>query len=124
MATTTRPGAVLAAARPTTVTAAAVLLAAMGVLGIAVLPLVDGGAGVIVVGTISLLRLVAAFGVWHRRRRAAILGFVVTALDALAALPGVFFADGLWWALATTGVVAGIAAMVLLAHRTSRRAYV
>ena len=114
--------------RPATVTAAAALLALLGAVGLILAPAFVGEAGAAftaVLVAFSALRLVAAVGVWRCRRWAALLGFVVSLLDTLLAAPGLFFApDATSRALATSGVVLGVATLVLLVLPASRRAYV
>ena len=114
--------------RPAPVTAAAVLLALLGAAGLLFAPASAGEAGAAftaVIVALAAMRLVAAVGVWRCRRWAAILGFVASLLDTLLAAPGLFFApDATARALATSGVVLGVATLVLLALRASRRAYV
>ena len=118
----------VATRRPTTVTAAAVLLALLGALGLILAPLLLSEAGAVftaIILVLAALRLVAAVGVWCCRRWAAILGFVVSLLDTLLAAPGLFFApDATSRALATAGVLLGVATLVLLVLPASRRAYV
>ena len=117
----------VATRRPATVTAAAVLLALLGAVGLILAPafLDEAGAAFIaILVAISALRLVAAVGVWRCRRWAAILGFVVSLLDTLLAAPGLFAApDATSRTLAIVGVVLGVATLVLLALPASRRAY-
>jgi hypothetical protein len=114
--------------RPNTVTAATVLLALTGVVGLLTAPLGadEAGAVFVTIGVaISVSRLVAAIGVWRCRRWAAILGFVVSLLDSLLAAPGILFApDNTLRAMAIAGVVLGVATLVLLMLPASRRAYV
>ncbi len=114
--------------RPTTITAATVLLALLGVVGLLLAPVATAEADAAFIGitvAISALRLVAAAGVWRYRRWAAILGFVVSLVDTLLAAPGLLFApNAMWRVLAIVGVVLGIATLVLLVLPTSRRAYV
>lgn len=116
--------------RPPAVTAAIVLLVvvALGVL----IPFGDDGgdgetipAAILVSGyVLAALKVVAAVGLWKCRRWAAILGFVAVLLDALTAIPGVFFAP-----TPTLRVIVGIglflslAILVLLILPVSRRAY-
>jgi hypothetical protein len=118
----------VATRRPATVTAAAVLLALLGALALILTPAFLDQAGTAftaIAVAIAALRLVAAVGVWRCRRWAAILGFVVSLLDTLLAAPGLFFApDATSRVLAVSGVVLGVATLVLLALPGSRRAYV
>jgi hypothetical protein len=114
--------------RPVTVTGAAALLALAGALGLLALPAGLGEAGVdILVPALvfAALRLVAAAGVWRRRRWAAIVGAVATLLDTLLALPGLAEApNAALGALAALGVVLGGATLALLAVSAARAAYV
>ena len=113
--------------RPTTVTAAAALLVLLA-LG-ALLPLAgteEIPRAVLVIGYVfAALKLVAAVGLWRCRKWAAILGFVVVLLDALAAAPGLLDPpSAALGAFIGVGMLLSVAALVLLALPASRRAYV
>ena len=114
--------------RSSTVTTAALFLALAGVLGLLAAPagLGEVGAAILISALVfTVLRFVAAIGLWHCRRWAAILGFVVTLLDTLLALPGAFGAapNAALAIVAAIGVALGVATLVLLALPASRRAY-
>ena len=51
---------------------------------------------VIVIGTIAVLALLGAWGLWNLRRWGAILIFVLTLLDLLTSIPGLFASDSGW----------------------------
>ena len=112
--------------RPVTVTAALVLLV---VLALLVLIPVGGSEEIpvfaIVAGYLfAALKLVAAAGLWQPRKWAAILGFVVVLLDALASLPGVLFAEEVVTrVIIAVGLLLSLAVLVLLVLSSSRRAY-
>ncbi|HEY8602316.1 MAG TPA: hypothetical protein VIL85_28090 [Thermomicrobiales bacterium] len=116
--------------RPATVTAAIALLiiVALGVL----IPFGgDGGDGeaipaaILVSGyVLAALKVVAAVGLWRPRKWAAILGFVAVLLDALTAIPGVFFAPTpILRVIVGIGLLLSLAILALLILPTSRRAY-
>lgn len=115
------------ARRPTTVTIAAALLALLGDLALIPTPGTGDIPRFILIASFifAALKLVAAIGLWRCRKWAAVLGFVVVLLDALAAAPGLFFAPSAALRVAATvGVVLGIATLVLLVLPASRRTYV
>jgi hypothetical protein len=115
------------AGRPATATAAAALLAVLAVLGVIAAPIgaeEHGASFVVICLVLSAIRAVAAAGVWRGWRWAAILGIAVTLLDTLLNIPAIF--DGTSGALLVLSMIAlplDVAALVLLARRTSRRAY-
>jgi len=120
-----------AIARPVAVTAAIVLLVivALGVL----IPFGgdDSGDGeaipavIVVAGyVLAALKVVAAVGLWRCRRWAAILDFVAVLLDALTAVPGVFFAPSpALRVIVGIGLLLSVAILVLLVLPAARRAY-
>lgn len=111
--------------RPTTVTAAVALLIITAVISLVAVPSGLGDVGLIILApalVFSVLRFVSAYWLWQGQRWAAILGFIVTLLDALLALPGVFGApNNVLRVMATTGVVIGIPTLVLLGIVMFRR---
>jgi hypothetical protein len=115
------------AGRPSTVTAAAVLLAVLAALGLVAAPIgadEHGASFVVICIVVSAIRGIAALGIWRLRRWAAILGFVVTLLDTLLAVPGIF--DGSSTGMQLISAIAvpiNVAALALLAWPASRRAY-
>lgn len=117
-----------AATRPTTITAAVAGLVSLAVLAFPTAILFSDGFDPIFYGigtTLTLLKLIAAIGLWRCRRWAAILGFVATALDVLLTLPG--FVDGTMqegMVPMAFFVIIGIASLVLIALPSSRHAYV
>jgi hypothetical protein len=116
----------VATTRPSTVTAAAALLALLAALAVPTMILISDGFDPVffgIGGIFAILKLIAAIGLWRCRRWAAILGFVATLLDVLLSLPG--FGDGTFEGgavLVAIGVILGIIALVLLALPASRRA--
>lgn len=114
--------------RPTTVTAAAALtalFAGLGVIGGFIGQHYHGTSFLIIALTFVALRLVALSGVWACRRWGAILGFVVTFLELLLSVPGIF--DGSGTAMTVMSIVAvslAIPILILLAWPSSRKAYV
>lgn len=113
------------AGRPMMVTSAVALLAFTGILGLLAAPAGLGAVGfVILIPALAFaaLRLISAYWLWRGQRWAAILGFVVTLLDTLLALPGLSDApNGTLQLLATAGVVLGIPLLVLLGIVIFRR---
>ena len=116
----------IATRRPTTITAAIALLVLLALSTLIPFP----GTGeipraVLIIGyAFAALKLVAAIGLWRCRKWAAVLGFVVVLLDALLATPGMFAAPTTALQVyVIVGVLASIAALVLLALPASRRAY-
>lgn len=113
--------------RPATITATIVLLV---LLALSVLIPFSGAdqipqAAIILGYAFAVLKLVAAAGLWRCRKWAAILGFVAVLLDALSSAPGLFGAPtAALQVYLIVAVLASIAALVLLALPTSRRAYV
>src|SRR5690349_5155010 len=104
--------------RPTMVTVAVALLAFTGAFGLLAAPAGLGEVGLVILVPALVfagLRFVSAYWLWRGRRWAAILGFVVTLLDTLLALPGLSSApNGLLQVMATIGVAIGIPMLVLL----------
>lgn len=120
------PMPLAAARRPTVVTVALVMLVLMGLFSLVPTPGIEEmPRSVLIAGYVfALLKLVAAVGLWRCHRWAAILGFVAVLLDALTAIPGIFFAGELaFQALAGVWVVVSILVLALLTLPAARRAY-
>lgn len=67
--------------------------------------------------------LVAAYGVWKNQRWGKILAIILSALNGLLALPGVFFAPSMTlWLIAIIGIAINIVVIVLLLWRTPKLA--
>ncbi len=120
------PAPVAAVSRPTVVTVALVLLALMGLISLIPQPGSEEIPRAVIVSgyAFALFKIVAAVGLWRCRRWAAILGFVAVLLDALTAVPGIFFAPsaGLQ-ALAGVWILVSIVLLALLVLPAARRAY-
>ncbi|MEZ4523532.1 MAG: hypothetical protein R3A46_18090 [Thermomicrobiales bacterium] len=72
----------------------------------------------------AVLYLIGAWGLWNLRRWGAILTFVVTLLNTLAALPGLIERPSGWIVAGILMLIPlGIATLVLIALPASRRAY-
>jgi len=72
---------------------------------------------------LSALWALGGWGLWQGWRWAAILTFVVTVLNALATVPGIFFADELWINIGCViGVIHAIALCWLLVMKSTRDA--
>jgi len=70
---------------------------------------------------LSVLGLVAAYGLWKNQRWAKILTIVVRTVDSLSALPGLLFAPTIEWRLAAVvGVSLSILIIALLLRREPR----
>jgi uncharacterized membrane protein (DUF2068 family) len=115
--------------RPASITAAATLLGVLGAVGLIAAPLGydDNGASFVVIAlVIAVIRFIAAAGVWRLQKWAAVVGFVITALDTLLALGAIFDDSGpaALRMLSLLAVPLGLATLVLLARQSSRRAYV
>ncbi len=127
MATSIAPGGELGRARPGAVTWAAGLAVALQIMYVVYgfIPAADFPGTAIVIGlVVSLVTVVAAWGLWRLRRWGAILLFVVTLLDTLAALPGLFFPPNNWvLAELIVGIPLSVVVLVLIALPSSRRAY-
>ncbi len=73
---------------------------------------------------VALVSVVAAYSMWNLHRWGAILLFVVTLLDTLTALPGLFSPPNNWiLAELIVGVPLSVVVLVLIALPSSRRAY-
>jgi hypothetical protein len=114
--------------RPATLTAAAVILAALGLLSLAT-PLLAAGGGpplpiVIVALVFGIAELAAAVGLWRCKRWAAWVGVIVSLLNALSAAPGLSASLGSELLLSIVATLAGAVVVVVLALLpASRKAY-
>ena len=122
--------------RPTALKIAAVLSFAVGVFGlIFTMPGLARGAEavnsaadsvpfeiLVIAFVFSIIRIVAAPGVWQMQRWGIVLTVIVTALDTLAAAPGILFGPTSLLKLAATfTVVSGIAILILCLWRDPQR---
>jgi hypothetical protein len=82
------------------------------------------GFAVVIGIVVTLLTIVAAWGMWNLRRWGAIVMFVVTLLDTITAIPGLFMPPNDWiLAELIIGVPLSVAVLVLIALPASRRAF-
>jgi uncharacterized membrane protein (DUF2068 family) len=113
--------------RPTPVTVAAVLLGILSLLNLAwPLFLLEAVPAVVVYGgvVLGIVGLVAAGGLWVLKRWGAWLAVVVSALNLLAAAPGIAFpSNGALWVAATVTVLFSALIIVLVLVPASRRAF-
>jgi uncharacterized membrane protein (DUF2068 family) len=118
----------MTAQRPLTLTLAVGVLTVLSLLSLA-LPLMAAPGGpptVVVIGAVvaGALGLLAAVGLWLRRRWAAWLAVIVTALNALGVVPGIVVAPTLLLQIgAITAVVGELLFIVLVLLPSSRCAY-
>jgi len=110
--------------RPVPLTIASILLALLS-LGNLSLPLFHPPLEVTFVGIVlGILGLVAAFGLWRRKRWGMILTIIVSMLNALAAASGIVGAPNVLIKLqSTVGVVVSIVILVLVVLPSARKAY-
>jgi uncharacterized membrane protein (DUF2068 family) len=67
---------------------------------------------------LSIMRIVAAYGTWHNQRWGIIITLLTTALDTLAAVPGILFAPTTFtWVGSTISTILGIVIIVLCLWR-------
>jgi hypothetical protein len=114
--------------RPSTVTAAVLLAVGIQVASIPFffVPGADEIPGfAIVIGIVAgLLTLVGCWGMWNLHRWGAILTLVVTFLNTITAVPGLFEAPSGWiFAELVVLIPLGIANMVLIVMPSSWRAF-
>ena len=113
-------------ARPWTLTAAIWLTIVNGLGSIAPLPWIAGdipAAGVGLSIAFAIVVLAGAWGIWQGWKWAAIVVFVVTAINALLSIPGVFAAPTTTIKVLTAiGLPILVATCVLLAARQTRQA--
>lgn len=74
---------------------------------------------VVVLGfVLSIMRIVSAYGTWQNQRWGIIITLLATALDTLAAVPGIFFAPTTYlWVGSTISTFIGIVIIVLCLWR-------
>jgi hypothetical protein len=114
--------------RPTTVTAAVVLTVFVQLASVPFFfaPGADDiPAFAIVIGTVAgVLSLVGAWGMWNLHRWGMILTFVLTALNTLTAVPGLFEPPSGWILGELIALIPlGVVILVLIALPSSRRAF-
>jgi hypothetical protein len=114
--------------RPLPVTAAAILMALISVVGLPgpLLPGADEVPAIVIYGGIVLgiVGLVAAIGLWLLRKWSIWLTVIVSALNILSAAPGIAFApNAALQTFATVGVIVPALIIVLVVLPTSRRAF-
>jgi uncharacterized membrane protein (DUF2068 family) len=85
----------------------------------------DIPAGAIAIGVAaSVITLVSAWGLWNLRRWGAIVTFVVTLLNLVAALPGLLDPPSAWLAASIViSIPLSLAVLILIALPSSRRSY-
>jgi hypothetical protein len=126
MTTATIPAAAIN--RPTTLVWAVALIVIGAALNAATLPIQPEDAppmAVMIPVTLALsaVWLISAWGIWQGAKWGAIVAFVVTALNALLAAPGIFFAEELWINIACAlTIVHAVAVCWLLMTRSTRAA--
>jgi hypothetical protein len=114
--------------RPNSLVAAVALIVLGALLNLASLPIQpeDGPPMEVVVPVtlaLSAIWLGSAWGIWQGMKWAAVVAFVVTAVNALLAAPGIVFAEELWVNIACAiGVVHAIAVCWLLVAKSTRAA--
>ena len=114
--------------RPTSLVWAVALIGIGVVVNLAALPIQpDDAPPPAVVWTtgigLSALWALGGWGLWQGWRWAAILTFVVTALNGLATVPGIFFPDETWIkVLCAIGVIHAIVVCWLLVLKSTREA--
>ena len=111
--------------RPLVLTLAVILLVLVG-LGSLATPLLSGPPVPVKVLAVvmGLLCLLAAYGVWNRKRWGMIVAIVVSAINALSGLPGLLVQPNLPATLAAgVGIVISILIIVLTILPSARAAY-
>ena len=80
---------------------------------------------IVVLFALSIVGLLATYGVWHNQRWAIVLTILVAALNVLTAMPGVFFAPVWYWQLSSATITLfGIATIVCCLWRERSAAVV
>lgn len=114
------------AARPWTLTAAVVLSAINGIASVATLPLIWDdipGVGIILSIAFGVAALLLAWGMWNFLKWAAIGTFVITALNGLLSIPGIFAGPSTGVkVLCVVGVPLMTATCVLIVMKSTRQA--
>ena len=111
--------------RPLALTLAAVLLVLIS-LGSLATPLLGGPPVVVKVLSVAmgLLGFVAAYGLWNKKRWGMVVAILVSTLNALSGVPGLFVQPNLPAALAAAvGIALSILIIVLTVLPSARTAY-
>ena len=111
--------------RPLTLTLATVLLGLIS-LGSLATPLLAGPPVAVKVLSVvmGLLGLLAAYGLWNRKRWGMIVAIVVSAINALSGVPGLFVQPNLPATLAAgVGIAISLLIIVLTVLPSARAAY-
>mgnify|MGYP001462462255 CR=1 FL=1 len=73
---------------------------------------------IVILFVLSVIGLLAVYGVWHSRRWAIVLTILAAALNVLSAMPGVVFAPVWYWQLSSeTITLFGLAIIILCLWR-------
>jgi uncharacterized membrane protein (DUF2068 family) len=67
---------------------------------------------------LAIVQIMAAYGTWHNQRWGIVLTLLATALNTVAAVPGIFFAPTTYlWIYATLGSLLSVVIIVLCLWR-------
>ncbi|MFN8445360.1 MAG: hypothetical protein U0175_31515 [Caldilineaceae bacterium] len=73
---------------------------------------------IVILFGLSVMGLLAVYGVWHGHRWALLLTILVALLNVLAAMPGIFFAPIWYWQLSSATITLfGLAVIILCLWR-------
>ena len=113
-------------ARPTTLNAAIVLTIVNAIGSVALLPFITDdipGAAIVLSVAFTVAALLGAWGMWNSWKWAAIFVFVITALNGLLSVPGIFAGPDLAVKISCAiGVPIFIATCVLIVLKQTRAA--